>query len=139
MNVILVGTDDALLEGLAQTFAASDMRPHVVPTLMDAAELAVDKAPIVVVVERSMAMQAAGEAMAIRLAPGGSLVLYRGEGSGETDAVATPAMLQRSVLAELTLPLERKRLVALAAHVRSRAITTGRSDAVYHPPLEVRP
>ncbi len=37
-----------------------------------------------------------------------------------------PPSLQRAVLADLTLPLERNRLVALVAHVEERAKATGR-------------
>lgn len=124
MNVILVGTDDALLEGLAQSFATSGLTPHVVGTLYEACEVAADTAPIMVVIDRHIAAQSGGDALSIQLAPGGSLVLYRG--SAEEEVVATPAILQRSILAELTLPLERNRLVALVVHVRERAVETGR-------------
>jgi DNA-binding NtrC family response regulator len=136
MNVILVGTDDALLEGLAQSFATSGLTPHVVGTLYEASEVAAEQKPIMVVVDRGIAMRTPADVLAIQLAPGGSVVLYHGYGTEEEVAV-TPPMLQRSVLAELSLPLERNRLTALALHVHGRAITTGR-DSVFHPPLEVR-
>ena len=136
MNVILVGTDDALLEGLAQSFAASGLTPHVVGTLYEACEVAADAAPIMVVIDRQMAARSGGDALSIQLAPGGSLVLYAG--ADADNAAPTPAILQRSVLAELTLPLERNRLVALAVHVRERAVTTGRSTPRISPP-EIRP
>ncbi len=123
MKVILVGTDDALLEGLAQAFAAQGFSPQVVPTLVDACEASIDAAPHMAVIERRLALAAAGDALAISLAPGGSLVLYSG---GASDRAATPAVLQRLVMAELTLPLERNRLLALAQHVSDRALTTGR-------------
>jgi DNA-binding NtrC family response regulator len=127
MNVILVGTDAALLEGLAQSFATSGLTPHVVGTLYEACEVAADAAPIMVVIDRHIAATSGGDALAIQLAPGGSLVLYRG--SAEQEVLATPAILQRAVMAELTLPLERNRLVALATHVRERAVETGRTPA----------
>jgi DNA-binding NtrC family response regulator len=126
MNVILVGTDDALLEGLAQSFATSGLTPHVAATVYEACELAAESAPIMVLIDRKMAAESGGDALSIQLAPGGSLVLYAG--NVQDQLVATPAMLQRSVLAELTLPLERNRLVALATHVRERAATTGRVE-----------
>jgi hypothetical protein len=137
MNVILVGTDDALLEGLAQSFAAGGLKPHVVGTLYDAGELAAEERPIMVVVDREIALRTPADVLAVQLAPGGSVVLYRGH-SADQELAVTPPMLQRSVLAELSLPLERNRLTALAMHVHGRAITTGR-DSVFHPPLEVRP
>ena len=136
MTVILVGSDAALMEGLAQTFAAQGMTPHVVGTLLDAYETAQETRPTVVVIDRALAVASARDAMSIPLAAGGSIVLYRS--ADDIPEPALPAILHRSVLAELTLPLERKRLVALTAHVRGREVTTGRSDSVYHPPLEVR-
>jgi len=125
MNVILVGTDAALLEGLAQSYASSGFTPHVVPSLVDACELAAESAPIVAVVSRDMALQSAGDAMAIQLAPGGSLVLYHGGDSAD----ATPAILARSVVAELVLPLERLRLVALTKSLAGRAQVVGRTKS----------
>lgn len=129
MHVILVGSDAALLEGLAQSFASQGASPTVVASLFEACEAAVDAAPIMVVVDRAVAVSSPGEALSVPLAPGGSLVLYRGGGEMEShvDTAATPALLQRSVMAELTLPLERNRLMAMAAHVGQRAVTTGRS------------
>jgi hypothetical protein len=62
--------------------------------------------------------------MAIQLAPGGSLVLYH---SGDS-ADATPAALARSVVAELVLPLERLRLVALTKSLAGRAEVVGRTS-----------
>jgi hypothetical protein len=50
-------------------------------------------------------------------------MLYRVVGS---PVISLGPGLQRAVLADLTLPLERNRLVALVAHVRDRALTTGR-------------
>ena len=123
MNVILVGSDAALLEGLAQSYASSGFTPHVVPTLFDACEVAAESAPILVVVSRDLALASVGEALAIQLAPGGSLALYHGGDS----AGATPALLQRSVVAELVLPLERLRLVALTKSLAGRAQVVGRT------------
>jgi hypothetical protein len=124
MNVILVGTDAALLEGLAQSYASSGFSPQVVPSLLDAYELASEAPPIVAVVARDLAVQRPGDAMAIRLAPGGSLVLYHGGDSAGT----TPMQLARSVVAELVLPLERLRLVALTRSLAGRAEVVGRTQ-----------
>jgi hypothetical protein len=124
MNVILVGTDAALLEGLAQSFASGGFTPQVVSSLMDACEVAAESPPIVAVVSRDLALSSSGDAMAIHLAPGGSLVLYHaGDSAG-----ATPALLARSVVAELVLPLERARLVALTKSLAGRAELVGRTS-----------
>ena len=124
LNVLLVGEDTALLEGLSQSFAGLGYRPQVATSLHEARELAADALPLLVVVERELARTATADALAIKLSPGGALVLFH-----ETDATKAPIPmgLQRSVMAELALPLERNRLVALAQHVQDRARTTGRS------------
>src|SRR5881394_2962763 len=122
MNVILVGKDAALLEGLAQSYAASGFNPRVVPTLIDACELAAESRPIVALVERDLAIASPGDAMSIPLASGGSLALYH---SGDSAGV-TPIRLQRSVVAELILPLERARLVAFTKSLAGRADAVGR-------------
>jgi len=74
-------------------------------------------------VSRALASESTGEALNIPLAPGGALVLYR---AGITGAGALSPTLQRVVLADLALPLERKRLLAIVQHVGERAKTTGR-------------
>ena len=125
MRVLLVGEDGALLEGLAQSFAAMGYAPKVMETLHDAREAGAAEPPLLAVVDHALADEASADALAIPLAPGGALVLFR---SGSVDEpVGIAPTLQRAVLADLTLPLERNRLMALAQHVRDRVRTTGRS------------
>jgi len=123
MKVLLVGEDTALLEGLAQSFAAVGYVPQVAASLHEAREVAADSPPLLAVVERDFASEASGEALAIPLAPGGALGLYHGATS---ELAPISPTLQRSVMAELTLPLERNRLIALAQHVQERVRATGR-------------
>ena len=123
MQVLLVGEDAALLEGLAQSFAAVGYAPQVAESLHDAREAAADAPPLLAVVDHNLADKASGDVLAITLAPGGALVLYHGM-TGDLHAISPT--LQRSVMAELTLPLERNRLMALAAHVQERVRATGR-------------
>lgn len=125
MHVILIGSDAALMEGLAQSFASQGLAPTVVGTILEACEAAAEEAPIMVVVSRQTAVAAPGDVLSVPMLAGGSLVLYRG--GGESDLADTPAILRRSVMAELSLPLERKRLMALALKARDRAVTTGRA------------
>jgi len=125
MKVLLVGDDAALLEGLAQSFAAAGYAPHVAVTVHEARDYAAAAPPLLAVVDVGLAAQSDADALAIPLAPGGALVLYHGVGD------ATPSIsptLQRSVLADLTLPLERNRLMALAQHVQDRLRVTGRAN-----------
>lgn len=125
MKVLLVGENDALLEGLSQSFAALGYAPSVAGSLHEARETASDDAPLIAVVDRGLASTSSSEVLAIPLSPGGALVLYH-DTVDEQPAIA-PA-LQRSVMADLTLPLERNRLIALAHHVQERVRATGRSS-----------
>ena len=131
--VMLVGSDVALLEGLAQSLSALGHRPLVTATLMEARELAIDLPPLVLVMDRMLASTSGAEMMAIPIAAGGARILYR--------AASTPPSplfpsLQRAVLADLTLPLERHRLAALVQSVGARAKATGKAPR--HTPPERR-
>ena len=123
-NVLLIGTDVALLEGLAQSLAGMGHRPAVTATLTDARELASALPPLVLVVERGLASSAGAELLTIPIAAGGARLLYRA--ASTPPAPLLPA-LQRAVLADLTLPLERHRLAALVQSVGDRAKATGRA------------
>jgi DNA-binding NtrC family response regulator len=125
MKVLLVGEDSALLEGLAQSFAALGYAPYTAETLHEAREAAAAEPPLLAVIDRALAAEASAGALAISLAPGGALVLYHG---GVDNWPAISPTLQRSVMAELALPLERNRLMALAQHVGARVRVTGRAN-----------
>ena len=122
-QILLVGTELPLLEGLAQSFAAQGFAPVVAQSLHDAREAAAHDPPLIVVVSRALAATASAETLSIPIAPGGAFVLYR---SVTTALVTLPASVQRAVLADLSLPLERNRLMALVHHVDERARVTGR-------------
>ncbi|HUF27908.1 MAG TPA: hypothetical protein VMM18_13110 [Gemmatimonadaceae bacterium] len=122
-TIILIGTDLPLLEGLAQTLGAIGHRPQLALTLSEASEIAATTLPLIAVVQRELAAGNA-EALRIPLAPGGTLVLFRSD-AGSPAPPLLPA-LQRAVMADLTLPLERHRLIALVHHVVDRARRTGR-------------
>jgi DNA-binding NtrC family response regulator len=122
-HILLVGTDLSLLEGMAQSLSAQGHGTRVASSFAEARELATTVKPLIAVIERRMATDSARDVLALTLAPGGALVLYR----SMNDAVTPiPHVLQRHVLAELSLPLERNRLAALVQHVRDRATAAGR-------------
>jgi DNA-binding NtrC family response regulator len=125
MKVLLVGEDAALLEGLAQSFAAVGYTPQVAETIHDAREAAAAVAPLLAVVDIRLAAESNADALAIPLSPGGALVLFHS--SSDARPTISPT-LQRSVMADLTLPLERNRLMALAQHVQERVRVTGRAN-----------
>ena len=122
--VMLVGSDVALLEGLAQSLAGLGHRPSVAISLAEANEAAAANPPLVLVVDRTMASSSGAEMLAIPIANGGARLLYRA--AATAPAPLLPA-LQRTVLADLTLPLERHRLAALVQSISSRAKTTGKA------------
>jgi DNA-binding NtrC family response regulator len=123
-HVMLVGTDVALLEGLSQALAALGHTPKVARTLAEARELSSAQPPLVLVVDRALASNAGAELLSAPLAAGGARLLYRTAASPL--APLLPG-LQRAVLADLTLPLERHRLAALVQSVGERARLSGRS------------
>ena len=122
-QILLVGTELPLLEGLAQSFAALGFSPIVSQSVHEARELAVQHPPLIAEISRGLAAPATTDTLSIPLAPGGALVLYRVVGS---PLVTLSPSVQRVVLADLTLPLERNRLIALVQHVAERAKMTGR-------------
>jgi hypothetical protein len=122
-QILLIGTELPLLEGLAQSFAALGFTPHVAQSFHEAREIALQEAPLVTIVSRALAAESSAEMLSIPLAPGGAIVLYR---SATTSPVALSPTVQRTVLADLTLPLERNRLTALVQHVGERARARGR-------------
>lgn len=121
--ILLVGSDSALLEGLAQSFAARSCPICVAPGLTEAHEAVSRNPPLVAVIDRALAVSAPGKTLALPLAPGGAIVLFHQ--SSDDIAPLAPA-LQRALLADLALPLERHRLFALVQHVTERAQATGR-------------
>jgi hypothetical protein len=128
-TILLVGTDVPLLEGLSQTLAAVGHTPQIASALSEAMEVASITAPLVAVIERALIIPSS-DALRIPLARGGTIVVYRADGAADP---ALPLALQRAVLADLRLPLERNRLVTLLSHVEERARATGR-DRVHTPP-----
>ncbi len=120
--VLLIGTDPALLEGLTQSLATAGHAVHVAQAMCDGVELAASRTPLVVIAERDMAQS---DQSVLRLAaPGGALVVYH---TAAKSAAALTSALQRAVMADLTLPLERHRLIALIQRVSDRVDASGRS------------
>ena len=122
-TILLIGTDPALLEGLTQSLAAAGHAPRIALALGEATELAHAEPPLVIVVERTLALAEAA-VMQLPLARGGALMLFRSV-ADTTVTPLTPA-LQRAALADLALPLERHRLAALIQRVDERARAAGR-------------
>ena len=123
--LLIVGTDSALIEGTSQTLTAAGHQLLFSPNLIEALEAAGDSRPIVVLVERS-AIDEIRMTLRVPLAEGGAFLVFHGE---DSPPAPMPARVQRATLAELELPLESKRLLALVRYVESRAQIVGRESA----------
>lgn len=119
---MLVGSDVALLEGLAQTLVGFGHHVSFATTVAEAAGSLREDFPALAVVSCE-ALEEAGMAMTLPLTPGGAMIVY----GTSHDRPFLPTKLQRATLAHLVLPLERHRLMALVQSFDSRSRTTGRS------------
>jgi DNA-binding NtrC family response regulator len=122
-----VGSDDALLEGLAQALTSRGLRVATFRTLEEATEGARTDTPLLIIVESALldGHDAAWMDQAA-LAVGGALVTFHSR-DGDRAPTGLPPGIARLHLAHLELPLERARLIALAEHVVARAQRTGRT------------
>lgn len=120
-TILLAGEDAALLEGLAQLFATLGHNSTVVGTLSEARDASRRLSPLVSVVDRTLLGNE--HTLGLSAAAGGATLLF---GHGATAPQLLPAQVRRAVLADLTLPLERNRLVALVQRIVDRAETVGR-------------
>ncbi len=118
-SLLLVGTDAALIEGIAQILTPRNYQLFFSRSLADALETVGDVRPLVVLVERS-AIDEIRMTLRIPLGPRGAFVVFHGE---DATPVPLPHRVQRATLAELELPLERQRLLALIHYVENRART----------------
>jgi CheY-like chemotaxis protein len=121
-KILLIGTDEALLEGLSQSLAAAGHTPRIATSVTEGLESAAAELPLLSIVPHSLAL-ARPELLHVLPTNGSALLLYRTLG-GDTSPL--PPRVQRLVLADLMLPLERHRLLALVQFVEHRARTTGR-------------
>ena len=121
-KVILVGSDVALLEGLAQTLLGFG---HDVLCSATIADAALSGDPPSVAIVSSEALESFALGATLPLAQGSALIVY---GKLHAERPFLPPKLQRAILAQLVLPLERQRLVALVQSFESRSRTTGRSN-----------
>lgn len=114
--VVLIGTQHELLSGVVTSLEDAGFVVRSTDSIAEARELISASLPIAVVMDRGLAI-ADGSVPVLPLLPGGALFLYH----TADDAVApVPPVLARSAMAELTLPLERNRLIALLQRVRER-------------------
>jgi DNA-binding NtrC family response regulator len=118
---LVIGSDESVLEGIAQALAVAGARPHVVRSIAEAVAVLQEIQPLVVLVERQSASDP--EFLRLRLPPGCAVVLYRHDGEATP---ALPTTVQRLTLADLVLPWERQRLTTMVQRLTERAVASGR-------------
>ncbi len=130
MDVLIVGGDAALREGVLQSLRANGVTGQGCEDLSCAREMAAEEPPLALVVDAklSTAQQGVG---GIPLLPGVAVILFREDVRA---ARPTQQVFGRSLVAELSLPLERARLMTLLQRIVARARVTGRGSAP-DPPL----
>jgi CheY-like chemotaxis protein len=123
-SLLIVGTDTSLIEGVSQILTGAGHRLFFSRSLAEALDAVGDLRPIVVLVERS-AIDEIRMTLRIPLAERGAFLVFHGD---ETITEPLPHRVQRVTLAELELPLERHRLLALVRYVENRAHVVGRDE-----------
>jgi DNA-binding NtrC family response regulator len=121
-SIVAIGPDAALLEGIAQTLIGAGHQVLVAHDIPEAIEQLQGNEPLVALVECDELLNR-GAALKSSIARGGALVTFHCDG----EWTRPPFSFQRSTLAELSLPLEKQRLLALIKYVEARVEATGRS------------
>lgn len=130
-TTLVIGSDGGVLEGIAQALGSAGHRSHVVRSLAEAAAVLVEIRPLVTLIERGCATDP--EFLRLPLPPGSAVVLYR---NYDQATPALPTVVQRMTLADIVLPLERQRLIAMVQRLTERAVAAGRAPR--HTPPEDR-
>ncbi|MGQ0540095.1 MAG: hypothetical protein ACT4R6_14225 [Gemmatimonadaceae bacterium] len=115
MMILIAGTDGPLLEGISQAIAALGHPVRTASSLEEARDVAPPGQFDIAIVQRALLAGAAP----VPLRPGGVFVLFRGRDDAAAKATLSPG-LARLLLAEVELPLERQRLVALVRATLAR-------------------
>lgn len=119
---LVIGSDESVLEGIAQALGAAGHRCHVVRSLAEAAAVLLEIRPPVLLVERGYASEP--DFLRLRLPAGCAVVLYRHD---DQPTPALPVQVQRLTLADLVLPWERQRLITMVQRLTERAVASGRT------------
>jgi hypothetical protein len=101
--------------------AGTGQRVRIAHGSGEVAELAAQERPLLLVVDQTIATET--PTLHTLLAAGGALIILRYD---DEPVLPLPPALARWTLAELMLPTERQRLVAVVEHVVARAKSAGR-------------
>ncbi len=131
MDVLIVGGDPAVQEGVLQSVRAGGLAAEWCPDLSCALDAVEESSPVALVVQAALAAEVS-ELRSFAPTSGGAVILFHDSPGARSPSAQS---FGRSVIAEMTLPLERARLVALLTHIVARARHTGRDRRSPEPPL----
>ena len=120
-SILVVGPDAALLEGIAQTLVGAGHQVVVARDITEALETLRGTHPFLALVDCGE-LEARGAILQTIVAHGGAVLAFH----CDDDDSRLPYRTKRNTLAELKLPLERQRLLALVRYVENRARAAGR-------------
>jgi hypothetical protein len=131
MDVLIVGGDPAVQEGVLQSVRAAGLDAEACPDVRCASDAAAESPPVALVVHIDHA-STGEELRRMALLPGGVIILFH---DSDRAGASSRQSFGRAVIAELRLPLERARLIALLNRVVERARITGRDKRPPERPL----
>lgn len=120
-SILVVGPDAALLEGVAQTLVGAGHQAVIARDIPESLETLRGSHPLLALVDCEE-LQARGAMLQSIVAHGGAVLAFH----CDDDDSRLPFRIKRTTLAELKLPLERQRLLALVKFVENRARAAGR-------------
>jgi DNA-binding NtrC family response regulator len=124
-SILIVGSDAALLEGVAQTLVGAGHHAAVAKDIPEALETLHGKRPLIALVHCEELISR-GQMLHAALVHGGALLAFHCD---DDDRYTLPFNIKRTTLATLRLPLERQRLLALVRYIENRALAAGRESA----------
>jgi DNA-binding NtrC family response regulator len=123
-SILIVGSDAALLEGVAQTLVGAGHQVVVAKDIPEALETLHGRHPLIALVHCEELI-ARAQMLHSALAHGGALLAFHCD---EDERYTLPFNVKRTTLATLRLPLERQRLLALVRYIENRAHAAGRES-----------
>jgi DNA-binding NtrC family response regulator len=122
-SILVIGPDPALLEGVAQTLTGAGHQAVIARDIPEALETLRGSHPLLALVDCNE-LQSRGSMLQAIVAHGGAVLAFH----CDEDDSRLPYPVKRTTLAELKLPLERQRLLALVKYVENRARAAGRDS-----------
>lgn len=122
-SILVVGPDASLIEGIAQTLVGAGHQVVISRDIPEALDALRGSHPFLALVDCEE-LQSRGAMLQAIVAHGGAVLAFH----CDEDDSRLPYSIKRNTLAELKLPLERQRLLALVKYLENRARAAGRDS-----------